>query len=299
MIETIRALDISCALSERDSIYYVTRAEAEGPLRREMRERRANGLPGRWLNSGALRRATGIDGVGAIRTRGNAQLDPYRACLGLAHAAKREGARLFERSPVRRIDMDGHGVIVKSDRGAIQADPVIIATGYATPFFKPLAASFRLMDAYVADTRPISPRERRMLGLSGVMLWARRILTITRGGPRITGCSWAAGIGGTRPRRASAEAQRARESPLRRHFERLLPGLSEIDVDYAWQGLFANTPDGLPFIGPHSKYPRHLFALGYGGNGMTFGFLAARLLLDLCRGKPSRDHELFAFSRLD
>jgi hypothetical protein len=36
---------------------------------------------------------------------------------------------------------------------------------------------------------------------------------------------------------------------------------------------------GLPFIGPHRRYPRHLFALGYGGNGMTFGFLAARLLL--------------------
>lgn len=50
-------------------------------------------------------------------------------------------------------------------------------------------------------------------------------------------------------------------------------------------------------IGAHDKYPRHLFALGYGGNGMTFGFLAARLLLDWYRGDRSSDHRLFAFDR--
>ena len=31
------------------------------------------------------------------------------------------------------------------------------------------------------------------------------------------------------------------------------------------------TADSLPYIGPHRRYPRHWFALGYGGNGMTFG----------------------------
>ena len=43
--------------------------------------------------------------------------------------------------------------------------------------------------------------------------------------------------------------------------------------------------------------PRQLFALGHGGNGMTFGFLASRLLLDWYRGNRSKDHALFAFSR--
>jgi glycine/D-amino acid oxidase-like deaminating enzyme len=56
--------------------------------------------------------------------------------------------------------------------------------------------------------------------------------------------------------------------------------------------------DGLPFIGPHPHYPHHLFALGYGGNGMTFGFLAAQLLLEFCAGRQSRDQELFAFDRM-
>jgi glycine/D-amino acid oxidase-like deaminating enzyme len=77
----------------------------------------------------------------------------------------------------------------------------------------------------------------------------------------------------------------------------LFPALAGIDIEYAWEGLFAMTPDGLPYIGPHRHYPGHLFALGYGGNGMTYGFLAARLLLDWFRGIQSADYRLFAFGR--
>jgi glycine/D-amino acid oxidase-like deaminating enzyme len=71
----------------------------------------------------------------------------------------------------------------------------------------------------------------------------------------------------------------------------------DIDFEYAWEGLFALTKDGLPYIGAHRRYPRHLFALGYGGNGMTFAALAARMLLEQWQGKRSGDHELFSFSR--
>jgi hypothetical protein len=59
--------------------------------------------------------------------------------------------------------------------------------------------------------------------------------------------------------------------------------MSDIDTEFAWEGLFAMTPDTLPYIGPHRRYPRQWFVLGYGGNGMTFGFLAARLLLERWR----------------
>jgi len=47
-----------------------------------------------------------------------------------------------------------------------------------------------------------------------------------------------------------------------------------------------------PVHRPHRRYPRHLFALGYGGNGMTFGLLASRLLLESYRGDRSDDHAL-------
>ena len=77
----------------------------------------------------------------------------------------------------------------------------------------------------------------------------------------------------------------------------LFPALGDVGIDTAWEGLFAMTPDSLPYIGPHRRYPRHAFALGYGGNGMTFAALAARILVEQWRGVASPDHALFAFNR--
>ena len=77
----------------------------------------------------------------------------------------------------------------------------------------------------------------------------------------------------------------------------LYPVLVGIKAEYAWEGLFAKTPDSLPYIGPHRRYPRHLFALGYGGNGMTLGFFAAQALVRLANGRPHPDDQLFGFDR--
>jgi glycine/D-amino acid oxidase-like deaminating enzyme len=37
--------------------------------------------------------------------------------------------------------------------------------------------------------------------------------------------------------------------------------------------------------------------LGYGGNGIPFALVAARILTDMINGKPNRDAELFRLKR--
>ena len=110
-------------------------------------------------------RAVGFDAAGAIRTRGNAQADPFKACIGLMRAAARRGRahlRALAGAPPsgRRRD----DVVVRTPRGSIRADRVVIATGYATPYFKPLHARFRMLNTYVIATRPLTPAERRRIG---------------------------------------------------------------------------------------------------------------------------------------
>lgn len=78
----------------------------------------------------------------------------------------------------------------------------------------------------------------------------------------------------------------------------LYPSLRDVQPGCAWEGLFATTPDGLPYVGLHRRYPRHLFAPGYGGDGMTFGFLAGQMLVRAARGRSTSDDALFAFARL-
>ena len=296
-IDTLTRLRIDCDLVRRDSVYYATAKADVGRLRDEHRRRKAAGVAARWLEGEALRRAVGFDAAAGIRTRGNAQADPFKACIGLMRAATRAGAHVFERSPVTAIYPSRHDIILRTPRGRVRADRVIIATGYATPYFKPLHARFRMLNTYVVATRPLTAAERRRVGPAAVMLWDMgrpyHYARWTRDHRLILG-------GGDRPAVPERQRQQALGDGTRgvlEEFTRLYPGLETVKIDYRWEGLFATTPDGLPYIGPHRRYARQLFALGFGGNGMTFGFLASRLLLGWYRGDRSADHSLFGFSR--
>jgi glycine/D-amino acid oxidase-like deaminating enzyme len=196
-----------------------------------------------------------------------------------------------------RIERDGDGVVVRTKRGAVRAKTVIIATGYATREFKPLVGRFRMMQTYVLATARLRRSVRQRIGLTGVMLWDTgkpyHYVRWTPDGRLLLG-------GADRPRLPPGRRRPAivhAGASLRKYFARLYPMLASIEAAFLWEGLFAMTPDGLPYIGAHRRYPNHFFALGYGGNGMTFGFLAARLLLEQYRGIRSSDHDLFAFAR--
>ena len=253
LLATLRRHRIACGLTERPSIYYTTSLERVDALKQELARRGESGLPGRWLTPGALRRRTGMTGAGAIETSGNAQFDPYRACVGLLEAAARAGALIYERSPVRQVRPTKSGVRIHTPQGSIDAAKVVIATGYATQHFRPLAGRFDMRHTYVLATSPLDARQRRELGLGPVMLWdTERPYHYVRWTPdhRLL-------LGGSdRPvkpgaRRTAMFAAATRE--LRDYFEGMFPVLAEVRIDCAWEGLFAMTPDSLPYIGPHRR----------------------------------------------
>ena len=129
------------------------------------------GFEGEWLTAAALGHLTGVPGRGAIRTRGNAQFDPYRACVGIMHAAASRGGQCIQ--TIRR-DADHprrDGVRVHTRDGRVDASRVVIATGYATRHFRPLAGQFRMYHTYVLATPPLSAAERHRVGYGDLMIW--------------------------------------------------------------------------------------------------------------------------------
>ena len=167
----LKRLRVRCDLKTRDAVYFASNAESVGTLEREFTRRVRSGFEADWLGPGALRRLTGIAARGAIRTRGSAQFDPYRACVGVLRSAEGEGAEVFERSRVTRIDGGRDHVRLRTADGTVDAQRVVVATGYATPQFRPLAGRFRMYRTYVLATEPTSATERRDLGLTDVMIW--------------------------------------------------------------------------------------------------------------------------------
>lgn len=301
LVATARRLHIQCRLEPQESIYYTTDAADLQRLQTEYRMRREFGLPARWLSSVRVRERLGFDCRGAIRSDGNAALDPYRLCLGLIRSAVREGAAIHEDTYVRAIKFDRRGVDIRAPKATIRAKKVIIATGYATREWKRLLGRFKMMETFAIGTPPLSGERRRALGLRGapVMTWnTDRPYLYLRWTPdhRIL-------IGGFdiphRGGRVRPGLIPPRSAALMYELVKLYPELVGIQPEFAWEGLFATTADSLPFIGPHRHFPHHLFALGYGGNGMAFAFLAARLLLRRYKGEHTKDDELFGFARLE
>ena len=97
--------------------------------------------------------------------------------------------------------------------------------------------------------------ERRELGLSDVMVWdTKRPYHYARWTPEhrlLLGGGDRLVRSGARRRQQLATAT----SELRPYFETQLPALSAINTAFAWEGLFATTPDTLPYVGPHRRYP--------------------------------------------
>ncbi len=71
----------------------------------------------------------------------------------------------------------------------------------------------------------------------------------------------------------------------------------DLEVSYTWAGTFGETKDGLAYIGQTPEFPYGYFALGYGGNGITFSVIAAKIITDLHLGRPNSGANIFRFDR--
>ena len=98
------------------------------------------------------------------------------------------------------------------------------------------------------------------------------------------------------PSRRDARLER-KSAKLIKKFARLFPEAPPLETAFAWAGAFGHTRDGLAYIGAHPAFPGGYFALGFGGNGITFSVSASLILRDLFLGRRNPDAKIFRFER--
>jgi glycine/D-amino acid oxidase-like deaminating enzyme len=276
-----------------ESVQGASRAAHLPGLRRELEVRRRHGFDVEWWSRAQLRRLSTLPYPAALLTREAAQIDAHRFTHSLLRDAAARGARIFDRTRVVRRATSRRGITLHTDRGCrIRGRHLLVATGYeSAPYLADRLTDLVVTFALVTEPVP------KFAGWPGRrLIWetARPYVYLRQtddgraiiGGYDEPGCD---------PRRRDAFLPR-KTALLARRFRQLLPE-ARGETAYAWAGTFAETPDGLPYIGRHPRVPSTYFALGYGGNGITFSLLAAEIIRDLiCEGK-SRDAELFRFDR--
>ncbi len=292
----LRRLGIKCGLDAHDALVAAPR-EAEKALRREFETRQAAGLDGTWLGRKQVLAATALDASAAIRMRDAFGLDPYRACVGLAAAAVKRDVPIYERTPVRQVRAGRRQVEVIAEGATIRAKTVVVATGIATAEFTQLRRHFSAREAYLVLTEVIPASMRRSLGTRSATIAdtrtpRHRIRFTADNRMLVAGADQAA-----TPERKREAILIQRTGQLMYELLTMYPVISGLMPEYGWEQAYGDTADGLPYIGPHRNFPRHLFALGAGGDSVTGAFLAARIILRYLQDAPEKSDALFGWTR--
>ena len=292
----LRRLGVKCGLDQQDALVVALR-EHEKALRRELDARSDAGLDATWLGRKQLQSMAALDGSAAIKMRDALGLDPYRACLGLAAAAAKRGVPVYERTPVRKVRVGRKQVEVIADGATIRAQTVIVATGIATAEYRQLRRHFSAREGYLVLTEVVPAAVRRVLGTRGATIAdthaPRRRIRFTDDDRILVG-----GADQTpTPERTRDAVLVQRTGQLMYELLTMYPSISGLMPEYGWHLPYGVTSDGLPYIGPHRNFPRHLFALGCGGDSVTGAFLAARILLRHLQGVPDKSDSAFGWTR--
>ena len=83
---------------------------------------------------------------------------------------------------------------------------------------------------------------------------------------------------------------------LQKDFKKIFPFIS-FKTEFSWAGIFGSTKDGLPYIGAYRNLRNSFFALGFGGNGITFSLVAGEIIVSLIKGHQNKDADIFSFER--
>lgn len=294
LCETLLALPESPHFLTRNSLYLAAAEIGDNELRAEMTLRHRAGLPGDYLDYRALLQQFGIAREAALLSPGSAEADPRLMVDAFLRLASERGVRVFEDDATVFHTAPGCAAVELGSGHAIEARHVVLATGYALPDML-RSDLHRVTSSWAIATQP---QNAASLWPGPALIWeasTNYIYARTTQDRRIV-------IGGEDDDRVSSQEDRDRLTPdkaaaLRKKLKALWPA-AEGDIEYAWSGAFGVTRDGLPMIGKISGYPGFYAAYGYGGNGITFSFLAAEIIAALIRGeyRPWFDH--FAVDRV-
>jgi gamma-glutamylputrescine oxidase len=218
--------------------------------------------------------------LGGMLDRTGGHMHPLNLALGQAAALGGLGAAIHEASPVTGID-DLHGrPVVRTAKGAVRAEAVVLAgNAYLGAVVPELADRIMPFSTQIIATEPLGERGLALLPSDMCVEDVRYVLDYYRlsadrrllfGGGTV--------YGGTDPADVRAK--------LVPNLERVFPQLKGVRVDFAWSGNCAISFSRVPQLGRLGRAV--YFAQGYSGHGVVGSHLFGRILAEAVHGDRSR-----------
>jgi glycine/D-amino acid oxidase-like deaminating enzyme len=280
-------------VKKKRSLYYAAYKKDKKFLQKEFTARKKYGFRVKYLEDEELFLKTNIQAPAAILSEDAAQTDAYLFTHHLYNHHRSKGLDVFDRTNISQINHDKRSVEMKTKEGfVIRCKKLVYATGYEVVQYidKPIV---KLLSTYAVASESLSSSWERW---KDMLLWNTAdpyLYLRTTSDNRVI-------IGGRdeefySPARRDALLKKKTKS-LTADFKKIFPNVPFVP-EFSWTGTFGSTKDGLPYIGTYSKLPNSYFALGFGGNGITFSIIAAEIISKIIKGKKCREADLFSFER--
>jgi glycine/D-amino acid oxidase-like deaminating enzyme/nitrite reductase/ring-hydroxylating ferredoxin subunit len=268
---------IDCDFVRLDGYLFVPPGDDLAQLDDELQAARRAGL----TDVSRVERApiTTFDTGPALRFPRQGQFHVLRYLDGVADAAKRAGARIYNGTHVDRIE-GGKDARVETSRGVITADAIVVATNSPV---NDLVAIHTKQAAY--RTFVVGARVKRG-SIPQILLWDTpdpyhyvRIQRAADGHDVLI-------VGGEDHKTGQANDADQRFGRLQQWTRERFPDVQ--DFEFQWSGQVMEPVDSLALIGRNPLDHDNVYiATGDSGNGMTHGTIAGMLITDLISGRKN------------
>ncbi|EJC83203.1 glycine/D-amino acid oxidase, deaminating [Rhizobium leguminosarum bv. trifolii WSM2297] len=235
-----------------------------------------------WLTREDLRKEIISDAFhGGILYPKSAMMHMGRFANGIADAARRHGAAIWERNPVTARERVANGWRLITPTGSLTARQVILATDAYTPSaFNYFRRRLMPIASFIIATRPLTPQEvaatipgnRNFTNSLNISNYFR--LTPDN---RL--------LFGGRARFSAMSNQKTDVSSgqlLRQQMVGMFPQLADVEIDYCWGGLVGCTQDRYPRAGSADGV---IYSMGYSGHGAQLSTFMGNALANMAMGR--------------
>lgn len=283
-----------CAFRRAPSLYICREESQYAQLKKEYEARKAAGFQVEWLEGAALNQQYGLHAEAGIRSQEAAMLDAFKLTHALLQEVQQKDGHIFDRTEVTDFHQTASGWQLTTDRGPkVYCKKIAFAAGYeSSQHLKEKVVS--LKSTYALATEPLDLQA--CIGGEYLLWEASRPYFYMR---TTTDSRLLLGGGDVPFKNAELRDKLIREKAagLLDTFKTLYPDSPGIEAAFCWTGTFGETEDGLAYIGESPEWQDAYFAMGYGGNGITYSYQAAKILADCYQQKPNPNSELYRFGR--
>lgn len=276
------------------SVYYASNKKGQRLIEKEYEIRKRYKLPVSILDENELLKKYGIKASGCLENEVSAQIDAYQAATQLIdYYMKKDDLNVFTHTEIVEWNENKEGYhLITATGKKIKCRYVVIAAGFEAGRFLPKEV-MDLTSTYAIISEPV---DEKYIWHKRSLIWETKepyLYIRTDNKNRII-------VGGEdeefRDPVKRDQLLRKKVSILEKKIKKLFPDIP-FKTDMTWCGTFSSTKDGLPYIGSWPGKERMLYALGYGGNGITFSMIAAQLIRNKLKGITDEREKVFGFER--